>query len=212
MKPNLRQLFFEHVGQTSDFPMGLEVERAEGVWLLGPNGKKWIDLISGVSVSNVGHNNPAVIEAVCSQARDYLHLMVYGEVLRAWAAAAAEEYGPQGAYEMIDRLRRRVGMVTLTESLPNLTKETMRALIRNERRVELFHEGQRAFDVVYAHGETAFAAGAKAAGCTFADGGGMLVAQAVATVQAVCDVSGIDCELSFDELFEIMANAAGFNV
>ena len=58
----------------------------------------------------------------------------------------------------------------------------------------------------------AFAAGAKAAGCTFADGGGMLVAQAVATVQAVCDVSGIDCELSFDELFEIMANAAGFNV
>lgn len=78
--------------------------------------------------------------------------------------------------------------------------------------VSLFHEGQRAFDVVYAHGETAFAAGAKAAGCTFADGGGMLVAQAVATVQAVCDVSGIDCELSFDELFEIMANAAGFNV
>ena len=81
MKPNLRQLFFEHVGQTSDFPMGLEVERAEGVWLLGPNGKKWIDLISGVSVSNVGHNNPAVIEAVCSQARDYLHLMVYGEAV-----------------------------------------------------------------------------------------------------------------------------------
>mgnify|MGYP002581659026 FL=1 len=81
MKPNLRQLFFEHVGQTSDFPMGLEVERAEGVWLLGPNGKKWIDLISGVSVSNVGHNNPAVVEAVCSQARDYLHLMVYGEAV-----------------------------------------------------------------------------------------------------------------------------------
>ena len=52
----------------------------------------------------------------------------------------------------------------------------------------------------------------RAAGCTFADGGGMLVAQAVATVQAVCDVSGIDCELSFDELFETMANAAGFNV
>ena len=78
--------------------------------------------------------------------------------------------------------------------------------------VSLFREGQRAFDVVYAHGETAFAVGAKAAGCTFADGGGMLVAQAVATVQAVCDVSGIDCELSFDELFEIMANAAGFNI
>lgn len=56
-------------------------------------------------------------------------LMRYGEVLLAWAEAENEENGPKGAYEMIDRLRRRVGMVTLTESLPNLTKETMRALI-----------------------------------------------------------------------------------
>ena len=74
-------------------------------------------------------------------------LMRYGEVLLAWAEAENEENGPKGAYEMIDRLRRRVGMVTLTESLPNLTKETMRALIRNERRVELFHEGQRWHDI-----------------------------------------------------------------
>ena len=83
MKPNLRQLFFEHVGQTSDFPIGLEVERAEGVWLYGPDGRRWIDLISGVSVSAVGHGNPAVIEAICRQARDYLHLMVYGEAIEA---------------------------------------------------------------------------------------------------------------------------------
>ena len=81
MKPNLRQLFFEHVGQTSDFPIGLEVERAEGVWLYGPDGRRWIDLISGVSVSNVGHNNPVVVNAICEQAHTYLHLMVYGEVI-----------------------------------------------------------------------------------------------------------------------------------
>lgn len=78
--------------------------------------------------------------------------------------------------------------------------------------VSLFREGQAAFDVVYAHGETAFAAGAKAAGCTFVDGCGMLVAQAVATVQAVCDVSGIELASPFDELFDTMANAAGFDV
>ena len=72
MISNLRQLFLEHVGQTSDYPMMLEVERAEGVYLYGPNGKRWIDLISGVSVSAVGHGNPAVIEAICRQARDYL--------------------------------------------------------------------------------------------------------------------------------------------
>ena len=78
--------------------------------------------------------------------------------------------------------------------------------------VSLFRRGQAAFDVVYAHGETAFAAGAKVAGCTFCDGCGMLVAQAVATVQAVCEVSEIEIELPFDELFDIMAQAAAFDV
>ncbi|MDD3107627.1 MAG: aspartate aminotransferase family protein [Alistipes sp.] len=81
MMINLRQLFLEHVGQTSDTPMMLEVERAEGIYLYGPNGKRWIDLISGVSVSAVGHGNPKVIEAICAQAHDYLHLMVYGEAI-----------------------------------------------------------------------------------------------------------------------------------
>ncbi len=90
MKPNLRQLFLEHVGQTSDYPIMLEVERAEGVWLYGPNGQKWIDLISGVSVSAVGHGNPDVIEAICNQARSHLHLMVYGEVIQSPQVRYAE--------------------------------------------------------------------------------------------------------------------------
>ena len=57
----LRQLFFENVGQTSEFPIAIEVERAEGIYLYTPEGKRYTDLISGVSVSNVGHNNKAVI-------------------------------------------------------------------------------------------------------------------------------------------------------
>lgn len=73
--------------------------------------------------------------------------MRYGEVLLAWAEAENELNGPANAYPLIDELRNRVGMITLTASLPNLTKGTMRALIRNERRVELFHEGQRWFDI-----------------------------------------------------------------
>ena len=73
--------------------------------------------------------------------------MRYGEVLLAWAEAENELNGPTNVYPLIDELRNRVGMITLSESLPNLTKETMRALIRNERRVELFHEGQRWFDI-----------------------------------------------------------------
>ena len=59
----------------------LEVERAEGIYLYGRDGKRWIDLISGVSVSAVGHGNRQVIDAICSQAQDYLHLMVYGEAV-----------------------------------------------------------------------------------------------------------------------------------
>lgn len=90
MKPNLRQLFLEHVGQTSDFPMMLEVERAEGVWLYGPQGQKWIDLISGVSVSAVGHGNREVIDAICRQAHSHLHLMVYGEVVQSPQVRYAE--------------------------------------------------------------------------------------------------------------------------
>ena len=81
MTTNLRQLLLEHVGQTSDNPMMLEVERAEGIYLYGRDGKRWIDLISGVSVSAVGHGNRQVIDAICSQAQDYLHLMVYGEAV-----------------------------------------------------------------------------------------------------------------------------------
>lgn len=90
IKPTLRQLFLEHVGQTSDNPMLLEIERAEGVWFYGPNGERWMDLISGVSVSNIGHGHPEVVEAVCEQTRRHMHLMVYGEVVQSPQVRYAE--------------------------------------------------------------------------------------------------------------------------
>lgn len=74
-------------------------------------------------------------------------LMRYGEVLLAWAEAENELNGPTNVYPLIDELRNRVGMITLTASLPRLSKATMREVIRNERRVELFHEGQRWHDI-----------------------------------------------------------------
>ena len=77
----LRRQFLTHVGQTSPAPQLITVDRAEGVFFYTPEGKLYYDLISGVSVSNVGHANPAVVEAVCRQARDYMHIMVYGEMV-----------------------------------------------------------------------------------------------------------------------------------
>ena len=77
----LRKAFLEHVGQTSPSPMMIEVARAEGVFFYTPSGKRYYDLVAGVSVSNVGHANPAVVRAVQEQAGRYMHIMVYGEMV-----------------------------------------------------------------------------------------------------------------------------------
>ena len=77
-----RQLFLQHLGQTSVSPMMLEIARAEGIYMFGPDGKRYIDLISGVSVSNTGHCHPKVIKAVKNQVDLYMHLMVYGEIIQ----------------------------------------------------------------------------------------------------------------------------------
>ncbi|MGA2407728.1 MAG: aspartate aminotransferase family protein [Bacteroidales bacterium] len=85
-----RQLFLMHLGQTSLAPMMLEIVRAEGVYMYGPDGKKYIDLISGVSVSNTGHSHPKVVEAVKNQVDSYMHLMVYGEIIQSPQVKYAE--------------------------------------------------------------------------------------------------------------------------
>ena len=77
----LRKQFLEHVGQTSPAPMLVEVERAEGSFFYTPEGKRYFDLVAGVSVSNVGHANPDVVRAVQEQAAKYMHVMVYGEMV-----------------------------------------------------------------------------------------------------------------------------------
>ncbi len=77
-----RQLFLQHLAQTSDMPLALEIERAEGIYLFDINGKKYIDLISGISVSNTGHCHPVVVKAVKDQLDKYMHLMVYGEYIQ----------------------------------------------------------------------------------------------------------------------------------
>ncbi len=85
-----RQLFLQYLGQTSPSPMMLEIVRAEGVFMYGPSGEKYIDLISGVSVSNTGHHHPAVVRAVKDQADAYMHLMVYGEIIQSPQVSYAE--------------------------------------------------------------------------------------------------------------------------
>jgi len=78
-----RQLFLQHLAQTSPSPLALEIVRAEGVHLYDASGKAYVDLISGIAVSNVGHRHPRVLEAIKAQLDKYMHLMVYGEYVQA---------------------------------------------------------------------------------------------------------------------------------
>lgn len=79
---NLRQLFLSHNAQTTDFPLSLEIVRAEGLYLYDKDKKSYLDLISGIGVSSIGHRHPKVVEAIKKQADEYLHLMVYGEYIQ----------------------------------------------------------------------------------------------------------------------------------
>lgn len=79
---NQRELFLRHVAQTSELPlMGVDmnIAHAKGAVLTDVNGKTFIDLISGISVSNIGHCHPKVVKAIQDQSQKFMHLMVYGE-------------------------------------------------------------------------------------------------------------------------------------
>jgi len=95
---NTRQLFQQHVAQTSPAPVGIEIVHAEGNYLTDATGKKYLDLIGGISVCNIGHRHPAVVEAIKKQADEYLHVMVYGELVQSpqvqYAALLAKHLPP----------------------------------------------------------------------------------------------------------------------
>lgn len=131
-----RQLFLTRLAQTSDFPLALEVERAEGVYLHGPNGERWMDLISGIGVSNVGHRHPRVVEAIKSQVDNYLHLMVYGEYVQSPQVRLAEALAETlAAFETPDGLK--LDNVYFTNSGTEAIEGAMKLTKRFTGRTEL---------------------------------------------------------------------------
>jgi acetylornithine/succinyldiaminopimelate/putrescine aminotransferase len=85
-----KQIFLDHLGQTTPFPFLLEIKKAEGIYLYDTTGKSYIDLISGIAVSNLGHQHPHVIEAIKEQVDKHLHIMVYGEYVQSASNRLAE--------------------------------------------------------------------------------------------------------------------------
>ena len=126
-----RQLFLSHVAQTSTAPLMIEIERAEGVYMYGSQGEKYLDLISGISVSNVGHSHPRIVKAVQDQAAKYMHLMVYGEFVEAPQTAFAKA--------LTDILPASLNSVYFTNSGAEATEGAMKLAKRVTGRTQFIH-------------------------------------------------------------------------
>lgn len=124
-----RQLFLQHVAQTSDAPLALEIEKAEGVYLYDVTGKKYIDLISGIGVSALGHCHPKIVEAIQSQAAKYAHTLVYGEFIQSPQVQLAKY--------LTDLLPSTLSSVYFTNSGAEATEGAMKLAKRFTGRTEI---------------------------------------------------------------------------
>jgi acetylornithine/N-succinyldiaminopimelate aminotransferase len=124
-----RQLFLNHVGQTSDAPLCLNIVQAEGSKMWDADGKEYIDLIAGISVCNVGHRHPKVVQAIKEQADKYLHIMVYGELVE----------NPQVEYAkaLTDNLPATLNSVFFTASGSEATEGAMKLAKRYTNRSQI---------------------------------------------------------------------------
>lgn len=113
-----RQLFLQHLAQTSSAPVAIEMVKAAGIYMEDVNGKRYTDLISGFSVCNIGHGHPAVVKAVQEQAAAYMHLIVYGEFIES----------PQTAYAklLVDHLPASLNCVYFTNSGTEATEGALK--------------------------------------------------------------------------------------
>ncbi|WP_295126855.1 aspartate aminotransferase family protein [uncultured Chitinophaga sp.] len=126
---NNRQLFLQHVAQTSDAPLAIEIVKASGMYMEDASGKQYLDLIAGISVCNVGHCHPAVVKAIQEQAASYMHLLVYGEFVQS----------PQVAYAkfLADHLPSALDCVYFTNSGSEATEGAMKLAKRHTGRTEI---------------------------------------------------------------------------
>jgi len=137
---NQRQLFLQHVAQTSPAPLALEIVKAAGSRLRDVQGRKYIDLVAGISVCNIGHRHPKVVKAIKKQADDYLHLLVYGELV--------ETPQVQYARMLTDHLPATLNSVFFTNSGAEAVEGAMKLAKRVTGRTQMV-----AFNQSY-HGST----------------------------------------------------------
>ena len=61
--------------------MGVEISTSHGCIVVDTSGKEYLDLLSGIGVTGIGHTHPAAVKAIKAQAERYLHqaLALMGE-------------------------------------------------------------------------------------------------------------------------------------
>src|SRR5437870_10961960 len=72
-KTDVSELTARHLYRTWSVQRGwkpIHVTRAEGSSFWDASGKRYLDLSAQLMCSNLGHQNPAVVEAICRQARE----------------------------------------------------------------------------------------------------------------------------------------------
>lgn len=137
-------IFLQHLAPTTPFPFRIPIEKAEGIYMYSPNGKRYTDLISGIGVTNIGHRHPKVVEAIKRQVDKHLHVMVYGEYIQSssnkLAAKLASLLPPsldciylvnsgteanEGALKLAKRLTKRTELVSFKKSYHGSTHGSM---------------------------------------------------------------------------------------
>ncbi len=124
-----RQLFLQHIAQTSDAPLAVEIKNGQGVYLYDILGKKYLDLISGIGVSALGHCHPKIVEAIQEQATKYTHTMVYGEYIQSPQVQLAKT--------LTEVLPENLASVYFTNSGAEATEGAMKLAKRYTGRTEI---------------------------------------------------------------------------
>jgi len=137
---SLKDLFLDHVAQTSGAPIGLEISHAQGSWLICTDGRRYLDFIAGIGVSALGHGHPVILRAIAAQAQRHLHVMVYGEyVIEAQVKLASR---------LSELLPRELPRIYFTNSGAEAIEAALKLARKRTRRA-----GYVAFEGAY-HGDT----------------------------------------------------------
>lgn len=139
-----KELFIKHQGQTTPYPLCIEVSKANGLYITDTSGKKYLDLVAGISACAIGHCHPRIVKAVQEQAASYMHVMVYGEFIQSPQLQLAKKLASilpdslnssyfvnsgteaiEGAMKLAKRCTRRSEMISCDHSYHGSTQGTL---------------------------------------------------------------------------------------